>query len=105
MVTFKVFKELALSFPKTNEQPHFEKTSFRIGKKIFATHDAKQNIASLKLTEIDQSVFSAFDASIIFPVPKKWGTQGWTIFKLEKVRKDMFNDALTLAYQNVAKKI
>ena len=27
----------ALSLPETSEEPHFEKTSFRVGKKIFAT--------------------------------------------------------------------
>ena len=59
------FRKLALSFPGTNEQPHFEKTSFRIGKKIFATLDEKNNRACLKLSEIDQDVFSTFDKSIL----------------------------------------
>lgn len=30
-------RHLALSLPNTHEEPHFELTSFRIGKKIFAT--------------------------------------------------------------------
>lgn len=104
MVTLEKFRELALSFPDTNEQPHFEKTSFRVGKKIFATYDTKKNQASLKLNEIDQSVFSAFDVNNIYPVPNNWGKQGWTLFNLEKLRKDIFKDALTTAYQNVKKK-
>lgn len=104
MVTLELFRRLALSFTNVNEQAHFEKPSFRVGKRIFATYDAKKNQACLKLNEIDQSVFSAFDSSIIFPVPNKWGKQGWTLFSLDKVRADMFNDALTTAYQNVIKK-
>jgi hypothetical protein len=60
-------------------------------------------MACLKLNEIDQSVFSAFDSNIIFAVPNSWGKQGWTLFNLDKIREDMFTDALTLAYQNVIK--
>jgi len=44
--------------------------------KIFATFDAKNNQAGVKLIEIDQDVFSAFDRSVIFVVPNKWSKQG-----------------------------
>lgn len=33
MITLEIFRELALSFPETTEEPHFEKTSFRVKKK------------------------------------------------------------------------
>ena len=36
------FKKLALSFPGTEESPHFEKTSFRVKKK-YGQHWMKQN--------------------------------------------------------------
>lgn len=104
MVTIKTLRALALSFPETSEQPHFEKTSFRVGKKIFATFDAQNNRACLKLSEIDQDVFSAIDRTMICPVPNKWGTQGWTFFDLKKVPKDIFKDALTHAFCAVAPK-
>ena len=104
MVDLKTFREIALSFDEAVEEPHFEKTSFRIKKKIFATLDLDNNKAVLKLSDIDQSVFSAFDNSIIFPVNGTWGKQGWTIVELKKVRKDMLLDALTRAYCNVAPK-
>ena len=99
MVTLEKFRHIALSFIGSTEQAHFEKPSFRVGKKIFATYDLKNNQACLKLTEIDQSVFTAFDPENIFPVPNKWGKQGWTYFKLDKMREDLFSDALTQAYQ------
>lgn len=105
MVTLEIFKRIALSFPEATEQTHFEKPSFRIGKKIFATYDSKKNLACLKLNEIDQSVFTAFNPNIIFAVPNKWGKQGWTLFNLDEVREDLFTDALTTAYQNVVKKV
>jgi len=102
MVDINTFRKLALSFPETSEQPHFEKTSFRVAKKIFATWDSKTNIASIKLSAADQDVFAAFDKTIIHPVANKWGLQGWTQIQLEKVRKDMCKDALTTAYLHVA---
>ncbi len=102
MVNTDTFRQLALSFPEVTEQPHFEKTSFRIGKKIFATLNIEHNRACIKLSEIDQDVFCTFDPSVIFPVPNKWGKQGWTLINLKKVRKPMLLDALTTAYCEVA---
>jgi predicted DNA-binding protein (MmcQ/YjbR family) len=102
MVSIKHFKELALSFPQTVEQPHFEKTSFRFRKKIFATLSEEKSLAVVKLSAIDQSVFCSFDKAIIYPVDNKWGKQGWTVINLKKVRKDMLKDALTTAYKEVA---
>jgi predicted DNA-binding protein (MmcQ/YjbR family) len=104
MVDINTFRKIALSFPETTEQPHFEKPSFRVAKKIFATLDIKNKIACIKLSSVDQDVFSAFDKKIIYPVPNKWGQQGWTFINLPNVRKDMFTDALTTAYLQVAPK-
>lgn len=91
-------------FPEASVQPHFEKISFRVAKKIFATLDTANNRACLKLSEIDQDVFSSIDKTIICPVPNKWGTQGWTFFDLKKVPKSILADALRHAYCEVAPK-
>ena len=104
MVSIDTFRKLAMSFPNVTEEPHFEKTSFRINKKIFVTFDEKNNTAILKLNEIDQSVFCASSEMIFYPIPNKWGKQGWTIVELSKVRTEMFEDALILSYQNVVAK-
>lgn len=102
MVSFDTFRKLALSFPETTEEPHFEKTSFRVEKKIFATYDEVKKRACIKLAEIDQDVFSSTDKTIIFPVNNKWGKQGWTLIEMSKVSKELFIDALTTAYCHVA---
>jgi len=104
MVNINTFKQLALSFPGVEEQPHFEKTSYRVKKKIFATHASDSHIICVKLSEIDQSVFCAFDKAIIYPVDNKWGKQGWTLVDLKKVRKDMLKDILSTAYNSVGSK-
>jgi hypothetical protein len=72
MVDPKTFRRLALSLPESIELPHFEKTSFRTNKKIFATLNIKNKRVCLMLSEVEQSVFSAYDKSVIYPVPNKW---------------------------------
>ena len=104
MPTITDFKILTLSFPDVIELPHFEKTSFRINKKIFATLNEKENRACIRLSPLDQSVFCAFDPTIIYPVPNKWGKQGWTLINLAKIKKAMLKDALAQAYALVSVK-
>ncbi len=104
MVTPEFLRSTALSFAETSELPHFEKISFRVCKKIFATYNKKENRACIKLSLTDQNVFSSFDKEIFTPVPNKWGLSGWTNIDIAKVHKDMFTDALTCAYNEVAPK-
>jgi hypothetical protein len=104
MPTIEHFKDLALSLPETTEQPHFENISFKVNKKIFATLNEKEMRACLKLTEVDQDVFSTIQKSIIYPVPNKWGKQGWTLVDLEKADSKILEDALITAYCTVAPK-
>lgn len=104
MVTLDTLRNLALSFPEATEEPHFEKSSFRVKKKIFATYDDKNKRACIKLSEIDQDVFASADRATIYPVGNKWGKQGWTIIEMKKVNKELFTDALTTAYCEVAPK-
>ncbi|MDB5196136.1 MAG: MmcQ/YjbR family DNA-binding protein [Flaviaesturariibacter sp.] len=104
MVTIKTFIELALGFDNAVEQPHFDKPSYRLKKKIFATLDIKGKRAVLKLTPIEQSVFCSFDPAVIYPVSGSWGKQGWTAVELRKVRKAMLADALRTAYECVSMK-
>ena len=102
MVSIETVRQLALAFPETDEHPHFERKAFRVKKKIFATLSEKDMNVSLKLSLHDQSVFCAFDPTVIYPVPGGWGRMGFTLVNLKKVKKSMFKDALTIAYCNVA---
>ncbi len=104
MVSIDTFRKIALSFPETTEDRHFEKLSFRVKKKIFATYDDVKKRACIKLSEIDQDVFASADRKIIYPVDNKWGKQGWTLVEMKKVNKELFTDALTTAYCEVAPK-
>lgn len=104
MIPTDKFRKLALSFTGVIEMPHFEKMSFRTGKKIFATLDEKKNIAMLKLTRIDQSVFSDISNGAVFPVPGGWGKQGATYFDLKKVPLKLLRDAMICSHNLVSAK-
>lgn len=98
------FRNLALSFPESAEAPHWNKTSFRVHKKIFATLSPDGKSATLKLSPVDQSVFEEYDNTTIYPVPNKWGKQGWTVVELTSIEDEMLRDILTCAYREVAPK-
>lgn len=96
------FRSFALSFPETLEVPHFDKTSFRVRKKIFATFDFKTQLACLKLSEKDQDLFSLFDSKLVFPVPNKWEKQGWTLAKIGELKEEIIRDLITAAFNQTA---
>jgi predicted DNA-binding protein (MmcQ/YjbR family) len=102
MILLAAVRKLALAFEGVEEKPHFEKISFRVKNRIFATIDVKGSKVVLKLSEIDQSVFSRYDPSVIYPVAGAWGRQGWTMVEMKEVGKDLFADAITTAYCTVA---
>lgn len=97
-------RTFSLSLPEVTEAPHFEKTAFGVKKKIFVTFDAATNRACLKFSETDQDIFSLIDSKVIYPVPNKWGRQGWTFFELDQLEDEVLKDALTTAFCEVAPK-
>ncbi len=104
MISIPQFKSIALSFPESEEHPHFENLAYKVKKKIFVTLNEKEKRACVKLSEIDQSTFCSFNKNIIYPVPNKWGKQGWTNINLQLIEKEMLTDAITTAYCTVAPK-
>lgn|SRR5690606_4883807 len=102
MVSLATAKAMALAFPEVEEKSHFERPDFRVKKKIFAVLHVDKNAMVVKLSAIDQSVFCAFDESVIHPIPGGWGRQGWTMIHLKKVKKPMLQDALFTAWKTVA---
>ena len=101
MTTTETARQIALALPGTTEHPHFDKQAFKANKRIFATLWEKERLVMVKLSLIDQSVFSAFDPTIIYPVPNKWGLQGCTFVELDKVPLEMLKDDLHTAWQTI----
>jgi predicted DNA-binding protein (MmcQ/YjbR family) len=103
-MTASQFRKLALSFPETEENAHFDRAAFKvISKRIFATLHEEGQTVNLKLTPTDQSVFCSFGTKAVYAVPNKWGLQGWTTFELKSISKELMQDALNTAYQDVIK--
>jgi predicted DNA-binding protein (MmcQ/YjbR family) len=104
MISGKSFAQMALSFPGTEQKPHFERIGFKItGKRMFATYLEENNTANIFLTPKEQKVFCKLDSENIFPVPNKWGEKGATTFLLDKVKKEFVTEALISAYNNIVK--
>ena len=104
MIDIETARQIALALPGTTEHPHFDKQAFKANKRIFATLWEKERLVMVKLSLIDQSVFSSFDPDIIYPVPNKWGLQGCTFVELNKVPCEMLEDALHTAWKTIMSK-
>lgn len=102
MIDSETFRQMALSFDEAIALPHFNKASFRVKNKIFATLEVNTLKAVVKLSEIEQSVFCGYDHGIMQPVNGGWGKQGWTVIDLHAVSHEILKDALTTSYCNVA---
>ena len=95
-------QKICFSFPEVTESPHFHKTSYRVKKKIFATLDTEKLELVVKLSVVNQSVFTDMLSDNVYPVPGGWGSKGWTIVQFTNLKKDVLSDILKTAYIEVA---
>jgi hypothetical protein len=75
--------------------------SFRTRGRVFATLNLKEKRACLRLSEVDQKVFSIYRANIVYAVPNYYGKYGWTIFKIEQLDSVTVQDAILCAYEYI----
>lgn len=101
-MNFSAFRSLCLALPNAQESPHFEKVSFRIRKKIFATYDSSNNTAVVKLSTENQSLYTSMSMGTVYPVDNKWGNQGWTTLDLNTADERLIHDIIKHAYYPVA---
>lgn len=101
-MTTHEFQEMALAFPGTEAAPHFDRTAFRVVKRrIFASLHEPSQSANICLTPTEQTEFCEMGVPAVFPIPNKWGQQGWTTFELREVAAEVVQAALEVAYQAV----
>lgn len=104
MIDGNVFREMALSFPNTEEAPHFDRVGFKVtGRRMFASYLAADNTANVFLTPKEQKLFCETDPDNIYPVANKWGIKGATTFVLDRVARETVSEALLSAYNEVAR--
>lgn len=104
-MTPDALRRLALSLPEAHEAPHFERTSFRVGKKIFATMTADGREAMVRLESPDDvEGLLATHPGVFF----SYGT--WTIrngalgVRLAKASAAMMRQLVVGAWKGVAPK-
>jgi len=102
MISEEEYLAIALSFPNTEQKPHFDRIGVKvIGKRMFTTYWPENNTANIFLSLKAQASFCKKDRSNIYPVPNKWGEKGATTFELDLVSEKLIREALLLAYNDV----
>jgi predicted DNA-binding protein (MmcQ/YjbR family) len=66
MSTTDIFTQLALSLDEVHQEPHFDKTSFRYKKKIFATLNVTEKRSTLKFLTEEQYMLCKVKPEAIF---------------------------------------
>ncbi|MFM1875666.1 MAG: hypothetical protein RL266_1403 [Bacteroidota bacterium] len=97
----ETFRELALGYENATEEPHFEKVSYRLKNKIFATLDLQARTAVVKLTLEQQAAVLEEHPDSSLPVKGAWGKKGWTSIDLNLISQQSMAQLLRLAYFNV----
>jgi hypothetical protein len=99
------FRKMALRMPEAVEGSHFGNVDFRVGGKIFATLSlAKEGYGVLLLTPEQQAGMVADAPEVFSPVSGGWGKMGATRVHLAKVKADILEAALRLAWKKRAPK-
>lgn len=99
MIDVETAYEILSSMPNATEEPHFDKSAYKLKGKIFATFNIENKWITIRLTPEQQAIFCENEA--IYPVPNKWGTHGWTHVDLNRIKKSEFIEVLEVAYRNV----
>ena len=91
--------------PEAVEGSHFGNADFRVGGKIFATLALESEGYGVLLLTAEQQAGMVEDAPEVFsPVPGGWGRQGATRVRLSKVKPDILEGALRMAWRRRAPK-
>ena len=95
-------RRLALAQPEATEEPHHERTSFRVRGKIFATFQPGSDAANLALPpELALEVVDR--ESGVSPI--NWGSiKGWVRLDLADVREGLLEQLIPAAWSRVAPK-
>jgi hypothetical protein len=103
-VTVDDIRRLALSLPEAVEQPHFDRTSFRVRDKIFATLHPNGEWVMLKLPiEVKEAVIAA-DPQAHIALPGAWERSGSTQLEIGRMDEGKLTDLVLLAWRGVAPK-
>ena len=100
MVTPKDVRKIALSLPETEEREHWQRPSFRVKNKIFATLWEAEQRAVLKFPLELQTSLVASDPDTFSLTG--WEHQGWTGVQLSNIDLNHFKKLIISAWISAA---
>jgi hypothetical protein len=100
----KDFRRIALGMQDASEGEHMDHPDFRAHGRIFATIYPDNLRGMVKLTPEQQQEFMATNPEVFEPASGAWGRQGCTTVRLDTADEATVGEAMTLAWQNSAKK-
>jgi hypothetical protein len=98
------FRRIALGMEDAIESAHMGHPDFRVKKTIFATLHHDHTFGMVKLTREQQQKFVREHPTAFAPENGAWGRAGCTSVRLDSVDEDLLGEAMTLAWQNVARR-
>ena len=97
-------RRIALLLPEAEELPHFDRASFRVRGKIFATLHSNGEWVMLKLpAEVKEAVIQA-DPDAHVPLPGAWERSGSTQLRIGRMDSEKLADLVRLAWREKAPK-
>lgn len=101
-MTPDALRRLALSLPEAHEAPHFERISFRVGKRIFATMTADGREAMVKLAPDDAEGLLASQPAVFFSYGTWTSRNGALGVRLAKASATLMRPLVVGAWRSVA---
>jgi len=98
------FRRIALAMEGAIESAHMGHPDFRANGRIFATLHHDHQTGMVKLTPDQQQTFLRDHPRAFAPEAGAWGRAGCTRVRLASVDEDTLGEAMTLAWQNTARK-
>lgn len=104
MLTEADFRRIALGMKDAIEMSHMGHPDFRAHGRIFATLHGDRLHGMVKLTPDQQQEFVRANPGGFAPENGAWGRQGCTRVRLDAIDEETLGEAMTLAWQNLARK-
>jgi hypothetical protein len=101
-VNSAAFRRLCLSLPGAHEEPHHERTSFRVGSKIFATMDAGGREAMVKTTAAAARARIADDPGTFFDFGAWTERLGALGVRLSEIDEPRMRELATESWRRIA---
>jgi len=102
-MTPEALRRFALALPEAHEAPHFERTSFRVAKKIFATltRDGREAMVKLPSPDDVEGLLASYPET--FFSYGTWTTRNGALgVRLAKAKAAMMEPLLTEAWKGIA---